>query len=577
MSEICAFNTNPTQGVDDGQSGAFNQYMWGDLVAMTNLFAASANGGPNGVSVCLDLPIAGGPNNLPDNSGCYSNNGMVPDQPCIFSFTGQNTQTSGGVRGYPAFVLGSRGGCHETWGVACGLTPILMPGTRDNNCPIYDLTAAQAATGYPVMSNAIPQSNIILDWSDCGAPGTYNVFTDTYWHDVSDPSLLPVDANGNPILSLQNTINGMSVRDTAMWNFNIWYHHPDLNNVTQFTGGTKVTSAPINIGGCLVDIVVKHETGGNNNFFYVGFVLTPSKNTVNFDYSALSAWVQTQAFINIVYNHPASQAICAAMANPPNSAKPKTCRPPDGSFAVDSLQLGIEMWGTDTSAETSVCFDQLGFEVDGRVYGKVSTDCPDCNVSVLQSASAVYMPGQTIQLTPNIVDDSGTTIPPTGYTVTLEAPNGDTYPAVFSNGTWRYIVPTECMDGTWSANVNAIGCTPCELETFEVTGCNPVVSENCTNGPIVTVATGDGFVEGCCPQVIPDADNPECPERGAVYKYSITGCEDCGDFHYEYGDGYQQPRVQIGGGRMCIGPLADRSPWCVELMCKVNTPDVAPC
>ena len=371
MSEICAFNSNPTPGVNDGQSGAFNQYMWGDLVFMTNLFNASANGGPNGVSACFDLPIDGGPNSLPDNSGCYSTNGITAEQPCIFSFTGQNSNTSGGVRGYPAAILGSRGGCHETWGVACGLTPILMAGTRDNGCPIYDLNVAQAATGYPAMSNAIPQSNIILDWSDCGAPGTYNVFTDTYWHNVTDTSLLPVDANGNPITALQNTINGMSVRDTAMWNLNVWYGHPDLNQITTFTGGTQVTTNPVTIGGCPGHFVVKHETGGQNNFFYLAFVLTPSKNMVNFDYSALAAYVQSPAFITTVYNHPASQAICQQMANPTNGALPKTCRPPDGTFAVDSLQTGIEMWGTDTNAETAVCFDQLGFMVGDRSFGKL--------------------------------------------------------------------------------------------------------------------------------------------------------------------------------------------------------------
>ena len=376
-SVICANNTNPTPGVNDGESGAFNQYMWGDLVLMTNLFSGSANGGPVGVSTCFDVPIENGPDFLPDNSGCYQNNGTIEGGQCKISFTGQNSETAGGVRGYPAFVLGSRGGCHETWGVACGLVPALMPGTRDNNCPIYDLNVAQNAVGYPQFSGQLPDSTINIDSSDCGAPGTYNTFTDTYWHDVSDTSLLPLDTAGNPIASLQNTINGVNVRDTAMWNLNFWYYHPDLNNITTYTGGTKVTSSPIAIGGCLVDIVVKHETGGNNNFFYLAFVLNPSKTTVSLDYNAFANWVQSPAFLTTVYNHPASQQICADMASPANAAKPKTCRPPDGNFVVDSLQVGNEMWGTDTAAATEICYDALNFVVDGQTFGKGSVIEPE--------------------------------------------------------------------------------------------------------------------------------------------------------------------------------------------------------
>jgi hypothetical protein len=250
MSEICAHNSNPTQNnPSDGQSGAFNAYEWMNFVWMTNLFNASANGGPNGVTSCFDLPIDGGPAFLPDNGGCFSSNGVTLDGngnplPCKMSFTGVSGGTAGGVRGYIAGVLGSRGGCHETWGVQCGATPVLMAGTRDNGCPIYDMNSPANAVGYPAFSGSLPQTVIKFDARDCGAQGIYNTFTDIYWHDVSDTNLLPRDNAGNPIVALRDTLNGINVRDTAMWNTNIWWEHPDLNNITTYTGGTKVTSTP---------------------------------------------------------------------------------------------------------------------------------------------------------------------------------------------------------------------------------------------------------------------------------------------------------------------------------------------
>jgi len=551
------------------------------------------------------LPILGNPtinNGVRTNclTGAAQTDAAGDPISCDFSFSGcfdpNNTFT---IRGYSNVTLGSNSGYHITWGRPCNIPSAPIGGIYRGGAGgqganlAYDLNPSAAATGYPSLVSSLPQTTLHTEYTDCGAPGgCYNTFTDMYLHEVSDPSLLPTNSTNGGQAQTQylNTINGISQNDTKLWNFNWWHGGiPScFNTGEQVTGGTYMGSTSIEPGKN-VDIYMRREGFSGNNFAYLAFVFNPAQTNHNMDVNAYVNWATSTAtgpgtFADIIWNNPngVRQTIAGQMANPPTLAGvtplSRTLRWPAGDMAMDGVQHGHEWWGVNPSgAVAKICHQRLGFTVDGKEFGKVTSTCPDCSASSLQASASAYISGQTIQLTPNVVDGQGNALSADTYAVTLEAPNGDTYPAIFSNGRWRYIVPTECMDGTWSASVNAIGCTPCELETFEVTGCNPIVSENCTNGPIITVATGDGFVEGCCPQVIPDADNPECPERGAVYKYSITGCEDCGDFHYEYGDGYQQPRVQIGGGRMCIGPLADRSPWCVELMCKVNAPDVAPC
>ena len=102
------------------------------------------------------------------------------------------------------------------------------------------------------------------------------------------------------------------------------------------------------------------------------------------DYNAYENWVMSSAtgpgtFLTAVYQAPASQAICNAMANPTNGAVPKICRPPDANMVVDSLQTGIEMWGTDQDGTTAAaCFDSLGFNVNGQDFSTKATFKPEC-------------------------------------------------------------------------------------------------------------------------------------------------------------------------------------------------------
>lgn len=111
----------------------------------------------------------------------------------------------------------------------------------------------------------------------------------------------------------------------------------------------------------------------------------------------------------------------------------------------------------------------------------------------------------------------------------------------------------------------------------------------CQGGASADVTTGDGSgcvqtvvslaclddPEGCCPDAIPDADNPTCPDRGDFMRYTLTGCANCGGYGHYYGDGVKPP-VTIGGGRLCIGPLSGDEPYCVALYCKGN-PQQAVC
>jgi hypothetical protein len=97
------------------------------------------------------------------------------------------------------------------------------------------------------------------------------------------------------------------------------------------------------------------------------------------------------------------------------------------------------------------------------------------------------------------------------------------------------------------------------------TGCTQtVITSGCVDNP-----------SDCCPIATPDADNPACPDRGDFIKYTLSGCESCGGYTYGYGEG-SKPPVTIGGGRLCIGPLADDSPYCVNLSCQ-SAPANAAC
>ena len=373
-------------------SSAYHFYEFLDLVWMTNLFNASANGAgaPNGVDVTLDLPIEGGPINLPNGSGDFSSSILSQDfggaATFKIRFKGNYTNTNA-VRGYPACILGSRVGGNESFGVATGRTVKLMEGVRNNasgdggSFEIRDLEICQQETGYPQFAGSLPSSTIIVEAVDTGSAAARNIFTDTYWHDVSNIHLLPTsDTLGqNHITALKDSINGISGRDTAMWNLNFWHGGP---SGFQGTGGNRVASDLEIETGKPVDIWVKHETGGRNNFFYLAFVFKPEQLNHQLNYNVYADWVMDPdagpgTFLTEVYERAESAAIISAMANPTNGAVAKNVRPPDAQMVVDSLQIGCEMWGTESGGEAEITFERIGFLVDSRPYGIVEADEAD--------------------------------------------------------------------------------------------------------------------------------------------------------------------------------------------------------
>lgn len=418
MSKITAHNTNPTPAdSQDGQSGSFNLYQVGVPWFMTNLFNGSANGAgaPVGVTVGMDIPILNGPAFLPDDSFCYKGFEFTPGGTWDVFFTG-NFDNTRAVRCYPAMGVGTRGGGYETWGYHCGDTGILRDANGDivnwerNNAgndeqgfPVFDLTDCQQATGLPAFTGSLPQMRTTFRWEDIGDPSVFNVFSDTYWHDPTQVNLLPRDEFGNPVLSLQNTINGMSGRDTAVYNFNIWWYMPPGFNAT---GGTGNDIASVVIGGEPFDFRVKHETGGLNNFLYIAAIYKGgSQQILGWLYNDLYDWAMEGTrgpgtFLTEIYDHPETQAIIAKMANPDpqnvyirstdsveqRTPAAKIVREPDGTFILADLELGTENWGTGSVTDPSVSggegrirFHGAQFEIDGQVFGMDADAVPPDN------------------------------------------------------------------------------------------------------------------------------------------------------------------------------------------------------
>lgn len=136
------------------------------------------------------------------------------------------------IRQYTQVVLGSNAVYEQTWGRSCGALSLINnvfrggAGGQGAN-QAYDLTPANAAVGFPSLVSAMPNTDMVIDWYECGdTGGCYNIFTDIYLHEVNDRSLLPTNATngGSPQTQYQGTINGISQNDTKLWNFNFWHN-----------------------------------------------------------------------------------------------------------------------------------------------------------------------------------------------------------------------------------------------------------------------------------------------------------------------------------------------------------------
>lgn len=341
--------------------------------ATTNLFNASANGDPDSVEVCLDIPLSD------ESDPC---NSTITGQ-CEISYRGQGAgDNPGGVLACPTLaVVGSMGGRDETWGQPCGNVSIL-PGARDrgsNTSVVYDLNIPAAAVGYPVQAANTPSTIVTIDAEEKGDPGNHNYFLDAYLYDTTQNPAS--DGNGG---DYGGTINGISGRNNRTWNAALFLRHPDLSNIQSFTGGTVFVPS-VNIGGFPHQVRIKHETGGANNFPQVIFVWlnadATSRTQRTIDFKDYSDYMLSQDFWDAIQASPAAQAVITAMANPTNGAPAVNAIRPNGAMYWDGFKVGNELWGTvNTGTQTRICYDTLDIQVAGFEWSGKSTsvDCSGC-------------------------------------------------------------------------------------------------------------------------------------------------------------------------------------------------------
>jgi hypothetical protein len=168
--------------------------------------------------------------------------------------------------------------------------------------------------------------------------------------------------------------------------------------------------------GKTVDIYLRREGFSGNNFAFLAFSFNPAKTSHTMDVNAYINWATSTAtgpgtFNDIVWNNPngARATVAAAMASPPSAGGvtplPRTLRRPASDMVIDGVQQGSEVWDVNPSGNVAeICYDALGFIVDGQEFGKVAelvVDCPECAtdyfVSGLPTGNVVQ--GQTYNVT----------------------------------------------------------------------------------------------------------------------------------------------------------------------------------
>ncbi len=305
------------------------------------------------------------------------------------------------VRSYPAMVVGSMGGRFESWGVECGQTDAILPSIqRHGGSPVFQMETVAEATGLPVRADDLDYDIRVSVKADItagdAANGVANVFMDSYWHNVSDSSLVP---GGNS--SLVNTINGISSDITEVWNLNIWFDYPRFEGrASSWTGGFRIGSVSLQEGGEF-DIYFKIEGSrdghrprcvlgtAENCFLYIGLVAVDpdaARNGVTINYTEIADWMRSAAFRDLFLtgafenDTPAAKAHEAwrlidgtANDNNPDPAK-RGPRFPDADHVIGGIHLGSELWYNPDAVPATIVFDTLGVEVEGKgQFGRYST------------------------------------------------------------------------------------------------------------------------------------------------------------------------------------------------------------
>ena len=297
------------------------------------------------------------------------------------------------VRSFPAMVVGTMGGRFESWGVECGVTQPFLSGTqRHGRSPVFQMETVAAATGMPVLAADLDYDVRVSVKADLlegnAANGVANVFMDSYWHDVSKPSVVP-GASRN----LVNTINGINSNFTEVWNLNIWFDYPRFEgNPSSWTGGFRIGSVSFREGGKF-DVYFKIEgardghrprcvIGGSDNcFLYIGLVAVDNnaaRNGITVNYTEVAQWMRSAAFRDLFLVGASQKDTNAANAHEawrlidgtendknPDPAK-RGPRFPDQNHVIGGIHLGAELWYNPNAVPASIVFETLGVEVEGK-------------------------------------------------------------------------------------------------------------------------------------------------------------------------------------------------------------------
>jgi len=283
------------------------------------------------------------------------------------------------------------GGRFESWGVECGaLRSLQTSAQRHGSSPIFQMETVAAATGLPVKAGQLDfdvRVSVKADLLEGDATnGVANVFLDSYWHDVSDPSIVPAP-------DLANTINGINSNFTEIWNLNIWFDYPrNEGNPSSWTGGFRIGSVSLQEGGDY-DVYFKIEGARNghlprctagksdNCFLYIALVATDNnaaRNGVTINYTEIAQWMRSAAFRDMFLVGAGETDTNAARAyeawrlidgtdndNSPDPAK-RGPRFPDQNHVIGGMHLGAELWYNPNAQPASIVFETMGVEVEGK-------------------------------------------------------------------------------------------------------------------------------------------------------------------------------------------------------------------
>ena len=325
--------------------------------------------------------------------------------------------TARGVRAFPAMVLGSMfGRSSVTYGsathpVANCWNAATLPGVqRDAGGGNLDLGQAAAATGFPIEANRLNSPTVVSVQADLdsanASKGRANVFLDTYWHDIGDPSKA-----ANSSLTGINRIND---NKTKVWNLNVWFGTPgERAEAGSWTGGVKVSELKLkdaNNADLLFDVYVKVEGDADSNrlptcrigtgngrlcFIYVALVVQDYekvKSGIELDYTKVADWMKSWKFERIfdqpTFDDPNLTDIYGnnSSARPDLNANRQIANaiwgridggsdeigpafPGQGQYAIGGLHLGSELWFNPNSTEATIDFGALGFKTEKGTFG----------------------------------------------------------------------------------------------------------------------------------------------------------------------------------------------------------------